>query len=205
MHRLLYLLLIPFAYFILKEYRKKINLPIASVHKTELTFEKSARLKNYGAALLSYAKRNGYNSNYACMVDMKIPSGNNRFFIYDLKNDSVLRAGLVTHGYGANNHSLSFSNAPGSYCTALGKYKIGNAYHGRFGLAYKLYGLDSTNSNAINRYVVLHAHACVPVSEVAPQNICMSQGCPTVAPAFLTELRTFLGKTKKPILLYIFY
>ena len=102
-------------------------------------------------------------------------------------------------------NSISFSNVPGSYCTSLGKYKIGNPYNGRFGLAYKLYGLDSTNSNAINRFVVLHSHACVPGTEVAPQNICMSQGCPTVAPAFLTALTTYLDKAESQYCSFIFY
>ena len=207
MHRLLYLLLIPFVYFIFKEYynNNKINLPVASAPKVVKSFKTSARLKNYSSGLLSYAKQKGYNTNYAFLVDMKLPSGSNRFFVYDFKKDTVVKAGLVTHGYGPGDQSISFSNVPGSYCTSLGKYKIGNHYNGRFGLAYKLYGLDSSNSNAINRYVVLHTHACVPSSAVAPQHICMSQGCPTVAPAFLTELRTYLDKAEKPILLYIFY
>ncbi len=163
------------------------------------------RLKNHSSQLLSYAKQKSYNTNHAFLIDMKLTSGSNRFFVYDLKKDSVLKSGLVTHGYGNNDQRISFSNIPGSYCTSLGKYKIGKPYNGRFGLAYKLYGLDSSNSNAINRYIVLHSHACVPDAEVAPELICMSQGCPTVAPAFLKQLATFLDMADKPILLYIFY
>ena len=207
MHRLLYLLLIPVVYFIYKgNYeKKKISLSIASTGKIDPVLKISSRLKNHSASLLSYARQKGYNTHYSFLVDMKLPAGSNRFFVYDLKKDSILQSGLVAHGYGTNDQSISFSNVPGSYCTSLGKYKIGKPYKGRFGLAYKLYGLDSTNSNAINRYVVLHSHACVPSSEVAPLNICMSQGCPTVAPAFLTTLSTYLDKAEKPILLYIFY
>lgn len=65
---------------------------------------------------------------------------------------------------------------PGSGCTSLGKYKIGGAYQGQFGLAYKLYGLDSTNSNAYQRNVVLHAYDRVPDNEVYKE-ICQSSGC----------------------------
>lgn len=206
MHRLLYLLLVPLAYFIFKEHKKKNKqLPAISIRKTGPFTKTTARLKNYSPGLLSYAKRNGYNDNYAFLVDMKLPSGSNRFFVYDLGKDSVLQSGLVTHGYGGNGQTISFSNVPGSYCTSLGKYKIGKSYYGRFGLAYKLYGLDRTNSNAINRYVVLHSHACVPAHEVAPENICMSQGCPTVAPVFLNQLQQYLDKSAKPVLLQIFY
>ena len=207
MHRLLYLLLIPVTYFIFKkQYEKKRDpVTVVPIRKSNPDLETYTRLKNYSSGLLSYAKRNGYNTNYAFLVDMKIPSGSNRFFVYDFSKDSVLQSGLVTHGYGANGPAISFSNVPGSYCTSLGKYKIGKHYYGRFGLAYKLYGLDPTNSNAINRFVVLHSHACVPASEVAPEDICMSQGCPTVAPVFLTKLQQYLDKSSKPILLYIFY
>lgn len=206
MHRLLYLLLIPVVYFISKGYyqKGKTTLPIPSTYRADPVLKISFRLKKQSANLLSFARQKGYNTHYAFLVDMKLPSGSNRFSVYDLKKDSVLKSGLVTHGYGSNDHSISFSNVPGSNCTSLGKYKIGKPYKGRFGLAYKLYGLDSSNSNAINRHVVLHSHACVPNSEVAPLTICMSQGCPTVAPVFLTTLTTYLDKAEKPILLYIF-
>ena len=138
---------------------------------------------------------------------MRILSGKNRFFVYNLARDSVEIAGLVAHGsgIGKNNDIPTFSNTPNSYCTSLGKYKIGNSYNGKFGLAYKLYGLDKTNSKAFDRFVVLHAHACVPNEEVAPSPICESWGCPTVAPAFLTQLKTYLDKSAEPSLLWIYY
>jgi L,D-transpeptidase catalytic domain len=140
------------------------------------------------------------------MVDMKIESGKKRFFVYNLRKDSIELAGLVTHGSGkVNSDAIQFSNTEGSLCTSLGKYKIGNAYNGKFGLAFKLYGLDSANSNAFNRYVVLHAHDCVPNEETAPFPICESWGCPTVAPAFLTMLKTYIDKSGQPILLNIYY
>lgn len=163
------------------------------------------RLQSFANKLEQYATENGYNTRYCFLVDMKITCGSNRFFVYDIKKDSVLKAGLVTHGYGNSGYSnITFSNVPGSNSSSLGKYKIGNSYNGKFGLAYKLYGLDKTNSNAINRFVVLHSHECVPATEVAPQPICMSQGCPTVSPSFLQSLRTYLDEAEKPVLLWIF-
>ncbi|MGZ5191235.1 MAG: murein L,D-transpeptidase catalytic domain-containing protein, partial [Flavisolibacter sp.] len=90
-----------------------------------------------------------------------------------------------------------------SGCTSLGKYKIGNPYQGKFGLAYKLYGLDKTNSNAFSRFVVLHAHDCVPDDETENE-ICQSPGCPTVSVAFLKELKTMINNSEKPVLLWIY-
>jgi hypothetical protein len=45
----------------------------------------------------------------------------------------------------------------------------------------------------------------VPNEETAPAPICESWGCPTVSPAFLTQLKTYIAKTEKPILLNIYY
>jgi L,D-transpeptidase catalytic domain len=139
-------------------------------------------------------------------MDMQISSGKNRFFVYDMDNNSVAAAGLVAHGDGSDNGSgkLSFSNTPNSHCTSLGKYRIGSSYNGTFGLAYKLYGLDKSNSKAFDRFVVLHAHSCVPDAEVAPARICLSQGCPTVSPVFLRKLRSFIDGSEQPILLWIY-
>lgn len=163
------------------------------------------RVKSHAATLKSYAVKQQYNTRYCFLVDMKIPSGSNRFFVYDLKKDAVVAAGLVAHGYGnSSGGNVNFSNQPGSNSSSLGMYKIGASYYGKFGLAFKLYGLDSSNSNAFNRFVVLHSHECVPEKEVAPQSICMSQGCPTVAPAFLNTLKSYLDNAGKPVLLCIY-
>lgn len=164
-----------------------------------------ARLKPFATELKLYAATNGFNSDYCFLVDMKIESGSNRFFIYDFQSDRIIKSGLVAHGYGNSGYNdVSFSNVPGSNCTSKGKYKVGNSYNGKFGLAYKLYGLDNTNSNAFNRFVVLHAMDCVPPIEISPLPICRSQGCPTVAPSFLQILKKYIDATEKPVLLWVF-
>lgn len=165
------------------------------------------KIQSKANILKEYAKMHGYNSSVCFMVDMHIPSGKQRFFIYNLLKDSVELAGLVAHGSGSDRGSndLYFSNAPNSNCTSLGKYKIGKSYYGKFGLAYKLHGLDKTNSKAFERFVVLHAHECVPNEEVSPLGICQSWGCPTVAPAFLNQVKKYIDNSDKPILMNIYY
>ena len=164
------------------------------------------RLKQKADDLAIYAKANGYNTEYCFMADMKIESGKSRFFVYNIKKDSIEMAGLVAHGSGRTySEEVQFSNAANSLCTSLGKYKIGSSYMGKFGLAFKLYGLDATNDNAFSRAVVLHAHSCVPNEEIAPLPICQSWGCPTVAPAFLTVLKTYIDNSEKPVLLYVYF
>src|SRR5688572_16448516 len=44
----------------------------------------------------SYALQNDLSTEYCFLVDMSLPSGRNRFFIYDLKKNSVVYAGLVS-------------------------------------------------------------------------------------------------------------
>ncbi|MEO6730891.1 MAG: murein L,D-transpeptidase catalytic domain-containing protein [Ferruginibacter sp.] len=164
------------------------------------------RLKRYANEAKSYTIGNNLNDRHCFLIDMKKASGSKRFYVYDLKHDSILQAGMVTHGSGVSNSgdTVLFSNRTGGNCSSLGKYKIGQSYYGKFGLAYKLHGLNNTNSNAFNRFVVLHAHPCVPDNEIAPLEICKSWGCPTVSPSFLKELKGYLDRTNTPVLLWIF-
>ena len=129
------------------------------------------KLKKKSTEAISFIKKNGYNESVCFFIDMTLPSGQNRFFVYDVASDSIQRSGLVTHGR-CNEMWLEgrkYSNEPGCGCSSLGKYKIGNSYYGKFGLAFKLYGLDKTNNNAFKRFVVLHSHECVPETEVQEQ------------------------------------
>lgn len=126
-------------------------------NKTATNRETLTRIKQKALLVKDYIHAHEYNKNTCFLIDMRLPSGKNRFFVYELNTDSVETAGLVTHGSGSEGEpdGLVFSNTPNSYCTSLGKYKIGNSYTGRFGLSYKLYGLDKTNSKAFDRFVVL--------------------------------------------------
>ncbi|HMJ47537.1 MAG TPA: murein L,D-transpeptidase catalytic domain family protein [Ferruginibacter sp.] len=181
----------------------------SSFHHIETKYKAAvSRLKQQAASLENYIKANNYNSEFVFLVDMSLPSGKNRFFVYNLKKDALETSSLVTHGVGSNRYEnddpLKFSNSPDSKMTSIGKYKIGKSYYGRFGLAYKLYGLESTNDKAFERDIVLHAHAQVPEKEPFPGYIIVSSGCPTVAPAFLATLDKYIRASKKPILLWVY-
>lgn len=163
-------------------------------------------LQARASSLKAFLHKGGYNENTCFFIDMGMAPGKKRFFVYDLKTGAILNSGLVAHGSGGGStfEAPKFSNQVNSNCTSLGKYKVGISYHGNFGLAYKLHGLDKTNSNAFGRFVVLHAHDCVPESEIFPESICMSWGCPTVAPGFLKQLAKHIDGSGKPVLLEIY-
>jgi hypothetical protein len=168
-------------------YPKKAKaMPFASTYTSRgVRHDLKEKLVSKAVEAKSFTQKNNYNESVSFLVDMSLPSGQNRFFVYDLTGDSVQHSGLVSHGSCNQNwlEGRKYGNTVGCGCTSLGKYKIGNPYNGRFGLAFKLYGLDKTNDQAFSRFVVLHSHSCVTDSELN-DDICQSEGCPMVAPAF---------------------
>ena len=148
-----------------------------------------------------------YSKNYAVLIDMKIPSNHYRFFLVDLRKDSIVQKGLVAHGSGSETNkadSLIFSNTPNSYMTSLGIYKFGVAYQGSFGKSYRLHGLDKTNSKAFERAVVFHSYSYVPTEE-QDSPIMNSLGCPMVSPDFFDAVDVYIKKEKLPMLMKIYY
>src|SRR5258708_1308451 len=164
------------------------------------------RIDQKAAVQKAYLQRHGFNSDFCFLVDMQLPSGKDRFFVYDLHKDSVVLAGLVTHCCGRanfiNNPSFFPTNVNG--CTSPGKNQIGSPPPRPFWRAYKLYGLDAPNDQAFNRNIVLHSFASLPEGETYPYPICNSRGCPMVSPAFLKQLQPLIDKSGKPVLLCIF-
>lgn len=177
----------------------------ATIQENTLAFYNSKdSCKKQIKKLLTFAKQNKSNTELFFIIDLEQHSGRARFFVFDNSKDSVLASGLVAQGQGKTlSAKPTYSNVSGSYCSSKGIYSIGNAYNGRFGLAYKLYGKEESNGNAFSRFVVLHAHSCVPDEEVFPSHICQSQGCPTVSEKFLLVLSKYINKSEKPILLQI--
>ncbi len=148
-----------------------------------------------------------YNKEIAFFIDMGVMSGKNRFFVYDLKNNKIIDEGLVAHGLGSETGvegQLQFSNISNSLSTSLGKYSIGSHYKGKFGKAYKLYGLDKTNSNAFNRSIVLHKYSAVPYEE-QDATICHSFGCPMVNVKYFERIEKIIDNSKTNIILSIYY
>jgi hypothetical protein len=185
---------------------KKNNSPDPG-KKTGLDLDRTTaiKLKEKAGIAKSFVLRKEYNNKVCFFIDMSLPSGKPRFFIYDLAEDSLVNLGLVAHGncFEYWLEGRRYSNVVGSGCTSLGKYKIGIPYTGKFGYSYKLHGLDSTNSKAFERTVVLHAHSCIPETETTDE-ICQSNGCPTVSPVFLQQLKNIINTSKKPVLLWIY-
>lgn len=186
---------------------KNIFLQIALLFSL-ICFSQNKNLLVQANVVRNLVKNNKYlNKEIAFLIDMSISSSKNRFFIYDLDKNTIIDKGLVAHGIGSEtgiNDKLIFSNIKNSLATSLGKYYVGHSYFGRFEKAYKLYGLDKTNSNAYKRNIVLHKNSDVPYEEQL-YNICNSQGCPKVNEKFFKRIETIIDNSKTYIILVIFY
>ncbi len=168
-----------------------------------------ARLAEHVSEIKAYTATNHkYSSKIAFLVDMKIKSGKNRFFVYDLEHDQILDQGLVAHGSGSETgikgDILQFSNTPNSNCTSLGRYSVEKPYKGVFGKAFKLAGLDESNNNAMKRAIVLHSYKEVPYDEQG-YYIINSHGCPMVNDLFFKRLEKFIESSNSKILLSVYY
>ncbi|MEG0851974.1 MAG: murein L,D-transpeptidase catalytic domain family protein [Flavobacterium sp.] len=184
------------------------NAPTENVNDKPAANIEDARLMQQLTEVKALLKnRAEYNDKIVFLVDMKIKSGYNRFFVYDIANNKILDKGLVANGSGSETAvkgDLKFSNEPNSKCTSLGRYSVGKSYKGMFGKAYKLSGLDETNSNAAKRAVVLHSYSAVPNDE-QEYYISNSQGCPMVSEVFFKRLEKIIDGSKSNIILHIFY
>lgn len=188
----------------------KINDTLSSSDEGALLLQKM-RLRAQEAQ--NFIKEKNYNAQHCYLLDMSIHSGKNRFFVYDLKKDSLLFQGLVSHGccdkpWGTDSTKQTphFSNVTNSHCSSLGKYKIGKRGYSNWGIHvnYKLHGLDTTNSNAYERFIVLHSWNAVSNTETYPMGTPEGWGCPAVSNTMMKRVDSLLKKAKAPTLLWIY-
>lgn len=93
------------------------------------------------------------------LIDFKRPSDKKRLWVIDLKNLKILYYGLVTHGKNSGKrYATHFSNKINSYKSSIGAMITGKSYHGKFGLAVRIHGLEKGVNDMVNqRAVVFHS------------------------------------------------
>ncbi len=171
------------------------------------------RLSGKAGEAYQYCVSEDINTDFCVLVDMMIPSGKYRFFVWDFNTQSIAHQYLVTHGTcdGSSvspemRKGVNFSNLSNSHCSSLGKYKIGKRDYSSWGInvKYWLHGQESTNNKAADRVVVLHSWEVIPDEEVHPIKIARSWGCPAVSNQAMRELDDLLKNKAKSTLLWIF-
>lgn len=160
------------------------------VHEDEailMTLAKDLGLSEPMDELIAYRNTYRPNSNprYWCIVNFNLHSNKPRMFIFDVTTSSS-KAYLCAHGKGSegrrdDGYANVFSNEDGSNCSSLGIYRCAETYYGDHGLSLRLDGLETTNSNARHRAIVIHGANYVSADYIEKHGrLGRSLGCPAV-------------------------
>ena len=155
--------------------------------------------------LLEYCRREGYNTRVALFVDLSRHSGRRRFVAWDMVRMVPIFTCPVSHGSGSEmSHVRSayarFSNEDGSHLSSLGRAVVAERYEGRYGVAYRLDGLEATNSNLRSRYVVLHGWEHTTSYPIWPRATVGSFGCPVLSRRMMARVDELLQREKGVII-----
>lgn len=137
------------------------------------------------------------NRDTLAIADFSLPSRTPRFHLVDVVSGRV-SSHLVAHGRGSDPAHTGwlhqFSNAPRSNATSSGAFRTDGLYVGGHGRSIRLSGLDSTNSNAESRAIVVHAAWYVsPEMARGHGALGRSEGCFALANSSLPEVLDKIG------------
>lgn len=138
------------------------------------------------------------NKNYLTVMDFTQHSSKYRFYLINLKSGAV-EVFQVAHGAGSEKNNSGwvpgFSNKDSTHLSSVGFFMTAETYNGSHGYSLKLDGLNSTNSNARSRTIVVH-----PADYVNGGNpIGRSWGCPALNPSVSASV---IAKIKGGSLMY---
>lgn len=164
-----------------------------------------SRVEARAAALLDYCREGGYNCQVALFVDLSRHSGRRRFVVWDFEASRPLLMCPVSHGSGAQrSHVRSayarVSNEDGSHLSSVGRALVAERYEGRYGVAYRLDGLDATNSNIRSRCVVLHGWRYTTSLPIWPFATVGSFGCPVLSQRNMRRVDELLRNARNVII-----
>ncbi len=157
------------------------------------------------------AKRLNYEEQFVMFADYTIPSGKNRFFVYDYVRQRIVVRSKCTHGCGPGNTEPVpvFSNEIGSACSSLGNFAVHGVHpmakNGR--ISIYLDGLDPTNSNARLRGVVMHSGMRME-GEIYPRYLKLgrlSEGCVSLSNIPFAMVCGIVNSCDRPVLLQSYY
>lgn len=156
-----------------------------------------SRVRERASRLHEFCCERGYNRRIALFVDLSRHSGKRRFVVWDFESQRAILACPVSHGSGSSeSHQrsayASFSNEDGSHLSSLGRALVAERYEGRYGIAYRLDGLDASNSNLRPRCVVLHGWEHTTSYPIWPRATVGSFGCPVLSRRRMAEVDALL-------------
>ena len=138
-------------------------MPIALTLRDRRLFQIAhEQLQKHGAGL--------WQRDIVGLADFGLRSSEPRFHFVNFET-GVVDSYLVAHGSGSDPEHDGwlnwFSNVPESQCTSEGAYMTFGWYTGRFGTSIRLEGLERSNSNALDRAIVMHRASYAEPDHVA--------------------------------------
>lgn len=160
---------------------------IQKVHAQYPEIPNAALTKAFG-----YLEKNSAsvsNQNFISIIDFTQASTERRYYLIDLKTGDATNY-LVAHGKeSGENFATRFSNTPDSNMSSLGIYLTGEEYWGGRGFSMVLKGMETTNSNAEVREIIMHSADYVSDEFIARYGrLGRSLGCPAVNPLVVGHL-----------------
>ena len=136
-------------------------------------------------AAMKCAQNNGVGQSASrlAIIDYTIPSRQQRLWVIDLSNRTLLFKEHVAHGQGSGGDIPdAFSDREGSHQTSLGLFLTKTTYQGGNGYSLRLQGLSKGfNESAMQRFIVMHGAPYVdPVAARVQGLLGRSWGCPAV-------------------------
>jgi hypothetical protein len=130
------------------------------------------------------------------VIDYSLPSVEQRLWVFDLSDGTLLFRELVAHGRNTgDNIATRFSDSMNSRQSSIGLFVTADTYIGSNGYSLRLDGLErGFNANARERAIVMHGAPYVDAKLAATQGrIGRSWGCPAlreaVAPQVINTIR----------------
>lgn len=140
------------------------------------------------------------NLRYVTIVDFTQRASAQRMYVIDMSTGAVRRF-LASAGRASDpdndGWATKFSNTSGSNMTSLGFYLTGGLYYGGNGRSMYMHGLETSNSNAYRRAIVMHG-----ADYVTPGWAGRSLGCPAIEQKYVNDL---LPKLQGGSLMYHYY
>ena len=157
------------------------------------------------AELYAFCQERGFNTRVALLMDLGRHSGRRRFVVWDFQQGKALHSFPASHGSGsARSHVRSAyaecSNEDGSHLSSAGRALVAERYVGRYGVAYRLDGLDETNSALRKRCVVLHGWRYTTSFPIYPFPTVGSWGCPVLSLRAMKKLDEILQREQRVVL-----
>ena len=164
-----------------------------------------SRVSERAEALREFCRKEGYNTKVALFVDLSRHSGRRRFIAWDMVRNAPIFLCPVSHGSGAQrSHVRSayarISNEDGSHLSSLGRALVAERYMGRYGVAYRLDGLDASNSNLRPRCVVLHGWEHTTSYPIYPIPTVGSFGCPVLSRKMMRRVDELLQNEDRVVI-----